>query len=71
MKMSEIKKRYHNKWLLIEVSKFDKNYKVVEGKVLVSSPSENEIYKALLKYKGKKLAIEYVGKLPKEMAVLL
>ncbi len=69
--MSEIKKRYHNKWLLIEVSKFDKNYKVVEGKVLVSSPSENEIYKALLKYKGKKLAIEYVGKLPKEMAVLL
>lgn len=71
MKMSEIKKRYRNNWLLIEVSKFDKNYKVVEGKVLVSSPSENEIYKALLKYKGKKLAIEYVGKLPKEMAVLL
>lgn len=73
MRMSEIKekKKYHNKWLLIEVEKFDRDYKVIEGKVLVSSASENEIYKALLKYKGRNLAIEYVGELPKEMAVLL
>uniref|UniRef100_A0A7C6A804 DUF5678 domain-containing protein n=1 Tax=candidate division WOR-3 bacterium TaxID=2052148 RepID=A0A7C6A804_UNCW3 len=71
MKMSEIKKKYRNQWLLIEVSKFDNNYDVIEGKVLVHSPFENDIYQALLKYKGKKLAIEYVGKLPEEMAVLL
>jgi hypothetical protein len=69
--MSEIKKRYHNNWLLIEVKKFDKDYNVIEGEVIVHSPFKNDIYSALLKYKGKKVAIEYVGELPKEVAVLL
>ena len=71
MKWAEIKKLYHNEWLLIEVEKFDKDYNVVEGEILISSPSREEIYQALLKYPGKNLAIEYVGELPKEMAVLL
>lgn len=71
MKMSEIKRRYHNEWLLIEVKKFNSNYNVIEGTVIVHSPFKNDIYSALLKYKGKRVAIEYVGKLPKEMAVLL
>lgn len=69
--MSEIKKRYHNKWLLIEVSKYDSEYNIKEGKVLANSPFKSEIYRALLNYTGKNLAIEYVGELPKEMAVLL
>jgi hypothetical protein len=71
MKMSEIKKRYHNQWLLIEVKKFDKNYNIIEGKVTLSSPLKDDIYRALLKNRGKKVAIDYVGDLPKEMAVLL
>ena len=71
MRLDEIKKLCHNEWLLIEVEKFDKDYNVVEGEILISSPSREEIYQALLKYPGKNLAIEYVGKLPKEMAVLL
>jgi len=69
--MSEIKKKYHNEWLLIEVSKFDKDYNVIEGKVIANSPFKSDIYSALLRCKGKKIAIEYVGELPKEMAVLL
>jgi hypothetical protein len=69
--MQEIKKRYHNQWLLIEVSKYDGDYKIKEGKVLVNSPFKAAIYRALLNYTGKNLAIEYVGELPKEMAVLL
>jgi len=71
MKISEIRKKYHNKWVLIEANKYDKNYNVVEGKVLVDSPFKDHIYRALLKYKGKQLAIEYFGVLPKEMTVLL
>jgi hypothetical protein len=71
MKMSVIKKRYHNQWLLIEVSKYDGDYNIKEGKVLANSAFKAKIYQALLKYTGKNLAIEYVGELPKEMAVLL
>ena len=69
--MSAIKKRFHNQWLLIEVSKYDGDYNIKEGKVLANSPFKAKIYQALLKYTGKNLAIEYVGELPKEMAVLL
>ena len=59
MRLDEIKKLYHTEWLLIEVQKFDKDYHVVEGEILISSPSREEIYQALLNHPGKNLAIEY------------
>ena len=71
MRIKEIKERYPNEWLLIAVDKFDKEYAPLEGNVILHSPSKDVIYEMLLKVKGKNLAIEYAGKIPKDLSVLL
>jgi len=71
MQINEILKRYKNEWLLIEVKKFDENWQPVEGRVLTHSKDKSEIYKALMKTKGKNLAIEYAGEIPEDVAILI
>jgi len=71
MHIDEILKQYHNEWLLIEVEKFDENYRPIEGKVLVHSQVEQEVLNALATCKSKNVAIKYAGTIPKDVAVLL
>ena len=70
MKIEDILKQYHNEWLLIEVDKFDEDYKPLEGSVIAHSPFKHIIYEHMLEHKGKNYAIEYAGEYP-EVAVLL
>ena len=70
MKIENILKQYHNEWLLIEVEKFDEDYKPLEGKVIAHSPLKHVIYQKMLEHKGKNYSIEYAGEYP-EVAVLL
>jgi len=44
---------------------------VVEGEVMAHSPNREAIYHQLLKTKGKDIAIEYFGKIPDDLAVML
>jgi hypothetical protein len=67
MRLSEIKKKYRDKWVLIEYSKISANLQVEEGKVLAQAPNKEDIYKALLGTKGKNVAIEYCGKVPEDL----
>jgi len=71
MKMEEIRKRYRGKWVLIEYTKLDENLNVVEGKVIAHSPKKDEIYIQLLETKGKDVAVEYLGEVPEDVAVML
>lgn len=71
MKMIEIRKRYKNEWVLIAYTKLDKELKVLEGEVIAHSPNRDEIYRQLLKTKGRDIAIEYLGEVPEDLAVML
>jgi hypothetical protein len=71
MKIKNILKQYHNEWLLIEVEEFDEDYKPIEGKVLAHSPIESVILDALAKCESENVALEYTGKIPEDVGVLL
>jgi hypothetical protein len=66
MEMAEIRKRYRNEWVLIEYTKLDDELNVVEGVVITHSKDREEIHKAQMELKNKKLAIEYLGEIPEE-----
>jgi hypothetical protein len=46
----------------------DADLQVIAGEVLAHSPDEAEIYKALPIDKERDVAIEYVGKVPEDLA---
>ena len=73
MTIDEIKKQYDQEWLLIEVDKHNEDWEPLEGRVIFHSPRGDDIYKEMLKLKGKKinLSIEYAGEYPDDVAVLL
>jgi hypothetical protein len=71
MKMAEIRERYKDEWVLIEYTKLDEELNVVEGEVIAHSPSRDEIYRQLVKTTGRDIAIEYLGEVPEDLAVML
>lgn len=64
MKIDEIKKKYKDEWVLINVLKVDEFGAPVEGEVVAHSKSRDEIYEKQRKMKGD-LAIFYTGEIPK------
>ena len=70
MRLSEIRKKYRDQWVLIEFSKLDKDLRVKDGKVLAHAANKEDIYKALLHTRGKNVAVEYCGKMPEDLAVM-
>ena len=71
MKLGEIKKKHQGEWVLIEYTELDENLIPLEGEVLAHSPNRDEIYREQLNYKGKRLAIDYLGDIPEDWAVML
>ena len=70
MRLSEIKKKYRNQWALVQYSKLDKDLRVKESKVLAHASNKEDIYKALLRTRGKNGSVEYCGKLPEDLVVM-
>ena len=71
MEMTEIRKRYKGEWVLIEYARLDEELNVIEGEVIAHSPIKDEIYRQLLETEGKDVAIEYLGEVPEDLAVML
>ena len=67
MKMEEIRKRYRGEWVLIGYTKLDDELIVIDGEVIAHSPNREEIYRQLLKTRGKDIAIEYLGEVPENV----
>ena len=71
MKWRQIANKFKDEWVLIDAKKVDKNLKLKEGDVLAHSKDKSEIYGKLLELKAKNLYIEYTGKIPEDLAVVL
>ncbi len=71
LSFEEMKKRYYGEWLLIAYTEVDEDMNVLKGEVLAHSPMRDEVYSAIASRGGKAVAIEYVGDLPKDYAVML
>lgn len=71
MKWKEIVEKFKDEWVLIDVKEVDKNFNLKEGDVIAHSKDKEEIYKKLLELRPKKFSIEYTGKIPEDLAVVL
>lgn len=66
----EMKQKYWGEWLLIDHAELDEEQKVVRGRVLAHSTDRDEIDQALPLREGKMAAVEYVGPIPDDYAVM-
>ena len=71
MRWKEIVKKFKDEWVLIEIKEVDENYNLKEGEVIAHSKDKSKIYEQLLKLKDKNMYIEYTGKIPEDLAVVL
>jgi hypothetical protein len=71
MRKEEIFEKFKDEWVLIECKQVDENFDLIEGEILYHSQDKNEIYRRLLKLKPKNYTIEYTGKVPEDLAVML
>jgi len=71
MKWEQIKEKFDGEWVLIECIEVDDSFQVVEGEVLYHDPDKDKVYRKLLELRPKRYAIEYVGEIPKDLAVML
>ncbi len=71
MKWSDIAEKYKDEWVLLEDIKVDRNFRIKEGRVLSHATDKNEIYNKIIELRPKRFAIEYTGKIPEDLAVVL
>ncbi|MBI5181540.1 MAG: hypothetical protein HZA06_01355 [Nitrospirae bacterium] len=71
MKWEKILEQYKDEWVLIDVKVTDDDFMVKEGDVIAHSKDKEEIYKKLLEIRPKNFSIEYTGKIPEDLAVVL
>ena len=65
MRLEEIKQKYEDEWLLIQVEKTDELNRPIEGKLIAHSKNRDEIYDKMKKVKGHSYTV-YSGKIPKK-----
>ena len=66
MKIGEIKKRYKDEWVLVEVLEEDELREPVEVELIAHSKSRDDTYEAMKKTKAKDIAHFYTGEIPKK-----
>ncbi len=66
MNIEEIKRQFKDEWVLIEVTKADKNGSPVEGKLIAHSRNRDDTYDSMKKTLAKNLAHFYTGEIPKK-----
>ena len=71
MKWKEIVKAFKDEWVLVYVKEVDENFNLKEGDIIAHSKDKEEIYKKLLKITPESFSIEYTGKIPEDLAVVL
>jgi len=66
MRMSDVKKKYKDEWVLVEILREDELGNPIEVEVLAHSKTRDETYKALRNAKDKYVYHFYTGGIPKE-----
>ena len=71
MKWKEIVKSFKDEWVLIDVKEVDEDFNLNEGGVIAHAKDKEQIYRKLLELRPKNFSIEYTGKIPEDLAVVL
>ena len=71
MTFAEIERTYDGEWVLVAYIKTDDDLQILEGKVVVHSTNKEDIYEALESIPEQPLAVEYMGKVPEDIALVL
>ena len=71
LNIPEMKKKYHNQWILIADPVYDKGHKIKRGRVIFHSEDRERIDKAMLETKENNIAIRYLGTVDKDLSVIL
>ena len=71
MGLQERRERYGGQWVLVGYEELDDDLNVLRGEVLAHSPDKDGIYRHLMTMRGKKIAVEYMGEIPKDLVVVL
>ena len=70
MTWKQIREKYDGQWVLIDFNELDEDLAVIDGEVIASAPTKEEIYRRLLQTKGERIAIEYAGDPPDDLQVM-
>jgi hypothetical protein len=65
MKISDIKKKYKNEWVLLKVDKTDELNQPIAGKLIAHSKNRDDVYSKMKKTKGHTYTL-YTGPFPRE-----
>ena len=65
-KIEEIKKKYKDEWVLVEVLEEDELGQPIEVELIAHSKSRDDTYEAMRKAKAKDIAHFYTGEIPKK-----
>lgn len=72
MRLEEIHQQFKDEFVLIEVTKTDKDdTEIVEGNVLAHSKDREEILALMLKSPARHVAVEWCGEIDPKVAVVL
>lgn len=71
MSVETIREQHDGEWVLIAYTELDEEMRVIRGEVLAHSRDRDEIYRRLLTVKGRQVAVEYMGEIPEDLAVVL
>jgi hypothetical protein len=69
--IAEIKKRFDSEWVLLQDPVTDESMAVLGGRVLFHSGDRDAVYRRVVKLRPKRFAMLYVGRIPKDAAVVL
>jgi len=66
VKIEEIKKRYRDEWVLVEVIEEDELGQPIDVKLIAHSKSRDDTYEAMGRTRAKDIAHFYTGEIPKK-----
>ena len=66
MNIEEIKEKYKDEWVLIEVTEVDGLGRPLKGNVIAHSKTRDDTYEAMKHTNAKDIAHFYTGKIPKK-----
>jgi hypothetical protein len=74
--LEEMKKRYSGEWVLIGCTELDPEMRIIRGRILAHSLDRDEVYRQiplslLVDDQIVALAVEYMGEVPEDVAVVL
>lgn len=66
MKIEEIKEKYKNEWVLVEVLEVNDQGEPIEVEVITHSKNRDDTYKAMKKSKARDISHFYTGEIPRK-----